>query len=113
LVLQDSLNKVFNQAYVFMNVTVAPAHSFAFDLNNNGLDAPNATLMSKYSAEMKALRDDYFATNNQENKLYLFVVDDIEGDLKGYMVRGKSVGFIDASNSSSPNYLRTYAHEIG
>lgn len=108
--LQTELNNVFGQAYAFFNVTVASNFSYADDLGTNGVDAPDATLMSKYSEEMRNIRDAYFAdsSNTYGNQMFVFVVDDIEGELDGYMVRGKAVGFVEAGQP-----LSTFAHELG
>lgn len=106
--LEDRLNEIFGQAYAFFGVEIDSNFNSQTDYGINGLDAPDATLMKKYSTEMRTLRDEYFSKRNKENKLYLFVVDDIEGDLDGYMVRGKSVGFIEEGQG-----LETYAHELG
>lgn len=106
--LESDLNNIFSQASASFDITVAPNFDVAFDLNNNGLDGANDTTLSLYSDEMKAIRSAYFDANNKENKLYLFVVPDIQGDLAGYMVRGKIVGFVEQGQPA-----RTYAHELG
>ncbi|MBD3636470.1 MAG: DNA/RNA non-specific endonuclease [Crocinitomicaceae bacterium] len=106
--LQDELNETFLQGVSGFTVTIDQNFDYAFDANNNGLGAPDATLMRKYSPEMRDLRDAYFDSHSNDNKYYLFVVPEIEGDLEGYMVRGKSVGFVEAGAD-----VKTYAHELG
>ncbi|UKN01171.1 fibronectin type III domain-containing protein [Paracrocinitomix mangrovi] len=106
-VLESSLNEIFIQASATFSVSVAPNYNISFDTNSNGLDGASDSTLSLYSDEMKTIRDAYFADTLKENKLYLFVVPQIEGDLAGYMVRGKIVGFVE---EGQPN--RTYAHEL-
>lgn len=91
----NDLNAIFKQANVSWSVTTAP--NFTFNLGNDGLDAADATLMSKYSGEMRSLRDAYKSLDSLYDKeaYYLFVVPSFNNqDLKGYMVRGRAVGFI-------------------
>lgn len=107
-VLQDSINAVFNQASATFTVSIAPNFNVPFDVNNDGLDGASDSTMSLYSQEMKTIRTAYFDSTAKENKLYLFVVPQIAGDLKGYMVRGKILGFIEQGQGA-----RTYSHELG
>lgn len=107
-VLETSINDVFRQANAYFSVTIDSNYTYYFDLDNNGLDAPSDHEgLSLYSEEMKGLRDAYFLSRQKENKYYLFVVPEISNDLGGYMVRGKSVGFIE---EGQPH--RTYSHEL-
>ncbi len=110
--LQTDLNKIFGQANVSWNVTAKPA--FTFNLGNDGLKSADATLMSKYSEEMRALRDAYKQATPDYDKeaYYVFVVNNFdEPSLKGYMVRGRALGFV-ASTSSATESSRLIAHEL-
>jgi hypothetical protein len=106
---ESYLNATFQQANVQFNITQAPNYeNDLYDVTANGLDAPDATLMQKYSTEMRTLRDDYFAANPANpDTYYLFIVPEMADDFKGYMVRGKAVGFIENNQTA-----HTYAHEI-
>ncbi|MBA3681846.1 MAG: hypothetical protein H0W73_11895 [Bacteroidetes bacterium] len=102
------LNAIFKQANVTWSVTTAP--TFTFNLGNDGLEVADATLMNKYSSEMRQLRDAYkqFDSLYDKHAYYVFVVPNFTNpDLKGYMVRGRAVGFIssDATN-------KQIAHEL-
>ncbi|MDO9000358.1 MAG: fibronectin type III domain-containing protein [Bacteroidota bacterium] len=102
------LNEIFKQANITWSVTTAP--NFTFNLGNNGLDAADATLMSKYSGEMRTLRNAYknFDTLYDKEAYYLFVVPNFSNqDLKGYMVRGRAVGFIATDIS-----IKEVSHEL-
>ncbi|MDP3567391.1 fibronectin type III domain-containing protein [Sediminibacterium sp.] len=102
------LNEIFKQANITWSVTTAP--NFTFNLGNNGLDAADATLMSKYSGEMRALRNAYknFDSLYDKEAYYLFVVPNFSNqDLSGYMVRGRAVGFIATDIS-----VKEMAHEL-
>ncbi len=102
------IKSIFNQANVTFNVTTAP--NFTFNLGNDGLEAADANLLSKYSGEMRRLRDAYklFDTLYDKSAYYLFVVSNFTNpDLKGYMVRGKALGFITANAN-----VKEIAHEL-
>ncbi|MCC7453489.1 MAG: fibronectin type III domain-containing protein, partial [Crocinitomix sp.] len=107
--IESYLNATFQQANVQFNVTQAPNYeNELYDVTADGLDAPDATLMQKYSTEMRTLRDAYFAANPANpDTYYLFIVPEMADDFKGYMVRGKAVGFIENNQPA-----HTYAHEI-
>lgn len=95
------LNEVFKQANVTWSVTTAA--NFTFNLGNDGLEAADAKLMSKYSTEMRALRDAFknFDTLYDKEAYYLFIVPSFsDQNLKGYMVRGRAVGFVSADAST-------------
>lgn len=106
--LQVELNKIFQQANVSWNVSVKSA--FTYNLGSDGLEAADATLMSKYSTEMRALRDAYKQANADYDKeaYYVFVVSNFSNpELKGYMVRGRALGFVSGSATS-----KEIAHEL-
>lgn len=110
--IEGIINQTFLEANINVSVTIAPQW-------NNSTYTPNSTiilpsevgLLSKYSEDMKNLRDDYFFdTANDLNKdaYYIFVVNGFnETNIDGYMPRGKTLGFVKAS---SP--LLTFAHEL-
>jgi hypothetical protein len=110
--LQNDLNKIFSQANVTWNVTVKP--NYIYNLGNDGLEAADATLMTKYSTEMRALRDAYkkFDSLYDKEAYYVFVVNNFtDPNVKGYMVRGRALGFV-ASTSSATEITRVIAHEL-
>lgn len=104
----SALNDIYKQANIQWSVSTAP--NFVFDLGTDGLEIPDATLMSKYSPEMRTLRDAYRQkdTAYDKNAYYVFVVPGFtDANFKGYMVRGRAVGFL-ASNGS----MKDLAHEL-
>ena len=107
--LQEQINTTFAQANVSFSVTTAENYeNDTYDADANGLQSPDASLMSKYSLEMRSLRDAYFEENGKENNTYyLFVVPEFDSDLQGYIVRGKAVGFIQSNETT-----HTYSHEL-
>lgn len=110
--LQNQLNTIYAQACVSFAVSFADNYvSSTWDLNADGkLQHGDVNLMSHYSEEMRLLRDQYFEAHPDYNKeaYYLFVVPDfLTGDLAGYMVRGKSVGFLRNGVDA-----QTAAHEL-
>lgn len=111
--LNTYLNDVFNDAGVNITATVETAFTTPEIGATTTIQVSDATLMRKYSPQMRTLRDAYFEEHAKEdNTYYLFVVagltDSAGAQIDGYMVRGKQVGFI-ASGSS----FVTYAHELG
>jgi hypothetical protein len=113
--LQTSLNDIYQQANSKWTVSIKPNFTIAFDSNSNGLDVSDATLMSKYSSEMKAIRDAYKTANPTYDKTayYLFVVPSFSDPTQlGYMVRGKGIGFVTPFGSAQ-DFIKTIAHELG
>ncbi|MGE0569196.1 MAG: fibronectin type III domain-containing protein, partial [Bacteroidia bacterium] len=110
---KDSLNKTFAQANVTWKVNVAA--NFNYDLGNDGLEAADASLFSKYSDEMRALRDAYVKHDTAYNKkaYYVFIVPKFNNpEVKGYMVRGRAVGFMTPLSFGKGSGDRLLAHEL-
>ena len=106
---QQDLNDIYKQANASFTVSTAP--NFTFNLGNDGLEEADAKLMSKYSAEMRALRDAYKKKDSlyDKNAYYIFVVPNFSNPLlQGYMVRGRAVGFIKTGAT-----INDIAHELG
>lgn len=104
------LEGAYKQANVTWSVTTAS--SFTFNLGNDGLEAADATLLSKYSTEMRALRDAYkqATPNYDKDAYYIFVVPNFNNSqLKGYMVRGRALGFV-TSNANAKELAHELAH---
>ncbi|MBA2610818.1 MAG: hypothetical protein H0U95_02525 [Bacteroidetes bacterium] len=104
----NDLNSIFKQANVTWSVSTAP--NFNFTLGSDGLEAADAKLMSKYSGEMRQLRDAYkqFDSLYDKNAYYVFVVPSFNNqELKGYMPRGRALGFISATAAG-----KELAHEL-
>lgn len=102
------LNEIFKQASLSWSVTTAA--NFTFNLGNDGLESADAKLMSKYSQEMRTLRNAFknFDTLYDKEAYYLFIVPSFnDQNLKGYMVRGRAVGFISAYATT-----KEIAHEL-
>ncbi len=109
-ILQTYLDSVYRQANVKFTVTEKTGFRFNLDTNNvAGLERAGSGI-NKYSAEMRILRDKFASDTTYDKKAnYIFVVSAFEGGgLDGFMVRGRSMGFV-ASGASK----RTYAHELG
>ena len=104
----QALNTIFRQANVSWSVSIKS--SFSYSLNPNGLQAADAGLMSKYSQEMRALRDAYRNADTAYDKqaYYVFVVNNFsDPTIKGYMVRGRALGFVASSAT-----VKDIAHEL-
>lgn len=106
----QEINKVYAQANVSWSVTTAP--NFTFDIGEDGLQGADANLLTKYSAEMRALRDAYQQAHSDYDKeaYYVFVVPKFNTtELRGYMVRGRALGFV-ANNASVKELTHELAH---
>ncbi len=104
----QEINKVYAQANVSWSVTAAPG--ITFDLGQDGLEGADANLLTKYSAEMRALRDAYKQAHADYDKeaYYVFVVPAFkDANLRGYMVRGRALGFVTASAT-----VKEVTHEL-
>ncbi|MCC6690389.1 MAG: fibronectin type III domain-containing protein [Bacteroidia bacterium] len=113
--LQDNINTIYRQANVTWSVSTAPNLNINYDSNNNGLDVADATLMNKYSEEMRVIRDAFRKDSSYDKSAYyLFVVNSFsDKSTQGYMVRGRAVGFVSRPNSGGDDQaIRTIAHEL-
>jgi hypothetical protein len=108
-----ALNAIYKQANT--NFTITTVSNFTFNLGNDGSQEADATLLKKYSLEMRALRDAYKAANSNydKNAYYVFVVPNFsDPQLEGYMVRGRAVGFISATSNSNRTVAGLIGHEL-
>ncbi len=111
----SKLNKIYEVPQVRFTVTIAEPYLQAAGIT---LDIEDHSLMQRYTGDMKALEDAYFAETGKQkesNTYYLFEVGaltsthhDHGGDILGYMPRNKEVGFL----APNPN-VKTIAHELG
>lgn len=106
------IDQTFLEANVNVSITIAPQWNDSIFTPNKTIALPgDVGLLNKYSNEMRAIRDLYFDdTSNviDEGAYYIFVVPGFDNPATdGYMVRGKSLGFVKAG---AP--LLTYAHEL-
>ena len=112
--LTTELNQTLGEAGLNFTVEISDTVGVGKFAANSALNIPDATLMTKYSGKMRQIRNSYFNKHDLENDTYyLFVVAALTDSLTnqsvdGYMVRGKSTGFIHTGSS-----LQTYAHELG
>ncbi|MBN4072962.1 fibronectin type III domain-containing protein [Crocinitomix catalasitica] len=112
-VIQTELNEIYKQANVIWDLSIASNFSnSSWDLSSDSkLQSADATIMSKYSDEMRSLRDAYFEANSDYDKaaFHVFVVPAFDDSgLKGYMVRGRGLGFIQSGENG-----KTIGHELG
>jgi len=107
--LAAGLNNIYKQCNTNWTITTAP--NFTFDLKDGKMESASTTLLSKYSAEMKELRNAYKEKDTAYDVTahYLFVVPAFtDPEQGGYMARGKALGFVKQGAE-----VKTYAHELG
>lgn len=114
--LETELQKTIGEANIKVDVEIKETFSNADFTATTTFGIPDASLLSKYTSQMRQLRDAYIDANSDldEDALLLFVVSNLYDSLEtksidGYMVRGRSMGFINSSTAS----IFTYPHEIG
>ena len=113
--LETYLDGTLGEANLDIDVTVAPQWNNPTFTPNTNIALPGEVgLLNKYSDQMRQLRDAYFADSTvtqNNNTYYLFVVNGFDDPSElGYMVRGRGMGFVKASQ---PDILLTIAHELG
>lgn len=114
--IETELNQIYKGANLTIDATVAPQFNTSVFTTTTQFENPDANVMSKYTAQMRALRDAYLADHELASGTYLmFVVPEFSNpQLDGYMVRGKGVGFVAQSTLTNvPTFAHTVAHELG
>ncbi len=111
--LTDFVNEIMDQANLKVDIELEKMFSSA-DLDSKELFSNPSPNHDRYTEQMKELRDLYLQSNPNYNRkaIYLFVVPGFV-NLKtvGYIVRGKSVGFISETNERK--LARTIAKNLG
>jgi Fibronectin type III domain len=109
--LRTSLNRIYGQAAVSWNVSIATQISVdGIELFDDG----ESGLLTNYTPSMKQVINAY-KDNIQDDTYYIFLVSNPKNnkDLQGYMPRSKEVGFVFIDNHSSEEALiHTIAHEL-
>jgi len=95
-ILKKELDWIYRQANIELEVTFeTPFQSKVF--NSNTIFTPPDTLKTRYTGQMRLLRDQYFTQNPNadRNAYYLFIIPNFSNARKlGYMVYDKSIGFV-------------------
>lgn len=112
--IKAELDRTLGEANINVTVTLSPQWNDTTFTPTYTISLPTEVgALSKYSDDMRELRDAYFAANPNaaKDKYYLFVVNGFDDPSElGYMVRGRAMGFIAGSQS---NILETISHELG
>lgn len=110
---ENIIASTLGEANIQFNVTIAEEWSNENFSSNTSIQLPtDPGLLNKYSSQMTDLRDEYFYENDlkKTDAFYLFIVSGFsDPNETGYMPRGKSLGFIKATQS---DVLTTIAHEL-
>lgn len=112
--IKQKLDETLGEANINVNVILAPQWNDSTFTPTTTISLPTeAGLLNKYSEEQRALRDAYFDANPTATRdaHYLFMVHSFDDPNEvGYMVRGRGMGFIKATQA---DVLNTIAHELG
>lgn len=117
--IENELKRTLGEANI--NVTVSITNPWidatnTFTASSNIAMPSEVGLMTKYSDDMRGLRDAYFDQNPSapKNKYYVFLVNGFDDPTAlGYMVRGRSMGFVKADPNNPTQILQTISHELG
>lgn len=110
----ESLQKTINTTLVQgACLTTLDRSSIALTDTSVIIDA-ESRLMTVYSADMNRIIDDFNTAYGGEGpspiEFYLFLVNNLEGEVQGFMPEGTNYGFIDISQG---DYKKTIPHELG
>jgi len=114
--IEAGLNNQFKATNTTFEIEIDTLYSSSTFNEQTVFSDPDATLMSKYTDQMRELRSEYVESNDIANDEYLvFVVQGFENaSLDGYMVRGKALGFVTQSTLSNANaFISNLSHELG
>ncbi len=93
--IENFINRVYNQAQLELLVSIQPRFKYE-KFHKTLLDNPSEQ-KDRYTDQMQEIRDAYFETFPNANKsaYYIFVTPGfVQEDINGFMVLGKSVGFV-------------------
>jgi len=111
--LEASLNTIYRQANI--RFTVELQEQFVHpDLDADSLFSNPSPQFDRYTEQMRSLRDLYFDThpNADRSAFYIFLIPGyVNENVNGYMVRGKSIGFVKAGKE--PKMVQSIARQIG
>lgn len=114
--IKAELDNTLGEANLDIDVEITPQWTDTtgtFTASTNVSLPAEVGLLNKYSDDMREIRDLYFEQNPNadKSKYYIFVVNGFdEPNELGYMVRGRALGFVKASQQ---DVLHTISHELG
>jgi Tuberculosis necrotizing toxin len=114
--IETQLNNIYKGANLLIDASIAPQFNTPEFSTTTTFANPNTSLMQKYTAQMRALREAYLAENTVENGTSIvFVIHGFTDPLlDGFMVRGRGVGFVAQSTLTSVSvFAHTLSHELG
>lgn len=114
--IEAGLNAMYKGANLNMDITLAPQFNTPTFTATTVFTSPDVEGMSKYTAQMRDLRQAYLESNTLESgeQLVFIIPQFANEEIDGYMVRGRGLGFITQSTLSNiTQFTRTLAHELG
>ncbi len=117
ILLQNQFTSTFKEANITIDFSIANQWNNNVFGSNTTIELPaDVGLLSSYSGEMKALREYYFTENPEapQNAYYIFVINDFDDpSVRGYMPRGKALGFVSATASIYHDIAHELSHGVG
>ncbi len=111
--IRNKLNSIYQQAMIDWTVLVDdPMKTENCTSYDQLLDDPEVNGLAKYTEQMRAIRAEYLDANPDADRqsMLIFAIKGFKSDIKGYMVRGRGMGFVRADEIT--NNRRTLAHEL-
>ncbi|WP_235297999.1 hypothetical protein [Portibacter marinus] len=108
--LEKMTNQILNQGVIETQLKLRIDQGIS---DYSGILAAETEVLSAYSDQMKTILRRHLETFGQdENQMYLFIVDQIEDPVNGAMPEGLNAGFIEMTTNEK-ELARTIAHELG
>lgn len=108
--IEQQVNSVLKQGVVSVEINLLSDQGV---IDNQGVIEADTDVLDAYSDHMKTILESHRQQYGQEeNEMYLFVVDKIAGNVVGAMPEGMNAGFIEY-NSNETLLSQTIAHELG
>ncbi|MCD6069319.1 MAG: Fibronectin type domain protein [Bacteroidetes bacterium] len=114
---RDSLNKIYGNVFVNWTVETVSSYSLSATISKN-IHVENSSLLSNYMPDMQAIVNDFkdnctaYDSGNEDTYYLLFGATN-DGNMEGYMPRGRNTGFIFGNPNEPATLYATIAHELG
>ncbi len=112
--LENSMNKILHQGVTLSTVNFHPIS--VTDTDPDDIIGAQSKLITVYSSDMNRIIRNFVnqvGSGLEENHFYIFLVDNLQGDVAGFMPQGMQFGFVDVSKASGAALSKILTHELG
>jgi hypothetical protein len=113
-VLENSMNKIMHQGVTLSTVNFHPIQ--ITDTDPDDIIGAQSKLITAYSSDMNRIIRSFVnqaGSGLEENHFYIFLVDNLQGDVAGFMPQGMQFAFIDVAKVSGNSLSKVLTHELG